>query len=259
MDLREARARQIIVRHPWELARLEVVDQIIKDHFNAKNELTILDVGCGDTFFVEQLSERYNNSRFFAIDIEFQEDDVAALNAKFSQKPIHIFTTLEEMEQQQAPKSVDIILLLDVIEHIEEDVAFLKMLLSKPYVTPKTKFFITVPAFQGLFMSHDVFLGHYRRYSNRTLNLAIQKANLQSKDIGYFFSSLLPIRALQTLKERLFGQKENATGLVTWNGSDTSALWMKKILITDYQIFRLFKKIGIKLPGLSNYVVASRK
>ena len=258
MDLREARARQIIVRHPWELARLEVMDRVIQDHFDQQAAMTVLDVGCGDTFFVEKLSERYPNCSFYAIDIEFESTDLEMLRAKFEKMSIQVFTTLEDMELNTAPKSVDIVLLLDVIEHIEDDVAFLQMLLDKPYINTQTKFFITVPAFQKLFMSHDVFLGHFRRYNNASLETSIRQAGMVKKDIGYFFSSLLPIRALQTLKERLAGQKENATGLVIWNGSKASAAWMKSILVLDYQIARLFKKIGIKLPGLSNYVVATK-
>ena len=258
MDLRESRARQIIIRHPWELARLEVVDQVIRDHFNQEKGLTVLDVGCGDTFFVEKLSERYTQCSFYAIDIEFEATDLELLRAKFKKTPIQVFATLEDMELKSAPASVDIVLLLDVIEHIEDDVSFLQMLLSKPYINAQTKFFITVPAFQGLFMSHDVFLGHFRRYNNASLEASIRQAGMVKTDIGSFFASLLPIRALQTLKERLAGQRENATGLVTWNGSEASAAWMKRILVWDYQLARLFKKIGIKLPGLSNYVVATK-
>ena len=55
------------------------------------------------------------------------------------------------------------VILMDVLEHTFNDTEFLKEILKK---TPQDSFlFITVPSFQFLFSSHDVYLKHYRRYT----------------------------------------------------------------------------------------------
>lgn len=99
MDLREARARQEIKRHPWELARFEVMLDIITQHFSPQQKMVILDVGCGDTFFVENLAQRLPNALLYAIDIEFQEEDLTYYKEKFEGKPIQIYDSLETWKQ----------------------------------------------------------------------------------------------------------------------------------------------------------------
>ncbi len=257
MDLREARARVEIVRHPWELARFEVVNDILLKHFNNQDKLVMLDVGCGDTFFVENLAQRFPNSSFYGIDIEFKEADLAYFSEQFKDKSIQVFDALEQMEIDFPHQEVDALLLLDVIEHIEDDVAFLKMLSQKPYITAKTKFFITVPAFQSLYTTHDDFLGHYRRYNNTTLLDSLNKSNHVAIERGYFFFSLLPVRLLKMIKERILGKEKESTGLVEWSGNERSTNFIKQVLRLDYSIAKFLKNLGVKLPGLSNFSVSS--
>ncbi len=259
MDLREARARQEIKRHPWELARFEVMLDIITQHFSPQQKIIILDVGCGDTFFVENLAQRLPNALLYGIDIEFQEEDLIYYKEKFEGTPIQIYDSLENMETSFPYPKADVVLLLDVIEHIEDDVAFLKMLYAKPYITEATKFFVTVPAFQSLYTTHDDFLGHYRRYNNASLKQSLTQANQEVKQIGYFFAFLLPIRWLKALKERFLTKDKASTGLVEWSKGERATLLMKQILILDYQTTKFFRRIGIKLPGLSNFSVSHPK
>jgi len=255
MDLREARARTEIVRHPWELARFEVVNDILLQHFDSSDQLQVLDLGCGDTFFVENLSQHFPNSTFYGVDIEFQEDDLAFYEDTFTNKPIAVFDSLEQMEQQYSVQKIDAVLLLDVVEHIEKDIEFLQMLFEKNYITKTTKIFITVPAFQSLYTTHDDFLGHYRRYNNNTLIKTIKQAGFQKLKVGYFFTSLLPVRFLKVIKERLLGKDQESTGLVEWSGNRATTNLMKQILIADYKFSHFFRRIGVKIPGLSNYIV----
>lgn len=259
MDLREARARETIVRHPWELARFEVVNDILLQHFQANQALTILDVGCGDTFFVENLSARFPAANCYGIDIEFKADDLLHFEEKFQGTNIKVFDALENMEQQTPPFSADVVLLLDVIEHIEDDISFLKMLNTKPYITSNTKFFITVPAYQSLYTSHDDFLGHYRRYTNKTLRHSLTTSSHQVLQTGYFFSALLPVRLLKAIKEKTLGKDKESTGLVEWNGSIAKTNTVKNVLLTDYKTSKALSKLGVKLPGLSSFSVSHPK
>ena len=116
---------------------------------------------------------------------------------------------------------------------------------------------ITVPAFQSLFMQHDHFLGHFRRYTNKTLKNRLEAAGMTVSKTGYFFFSLIIYRSLELLKERL-SKKQEAQGIGNWDKGKTLSRIMYSILIMDFFIFRLLAMIGIKTPGLSNYAICQK-
>lgn len=189
MDLKELSYREIKsdVRHPWEYARVKVVTHLMRTvpHITRESAL-ILDVGCGDTFVAEQLASHYKKSSFLCVDPAFTADDLIYYSTRLKNHNIDVYAGLDDaLESTEQP--VSLILLLDVIEHIENDIDFLRDLVKRPGITADTHIIITVPAFQSLFSSHDVFLDHYRRYNNKMLSQHLQKAGLEVCKIGYFF------------------------------------------------------------------------
>jgi len=243
--------------HPWEHARFQVVLDILKRHLTPHHH-SILDVGCGDGFFLEKLSKHYEKMRFVAVDTAFDDSLIDFFSNKYKHANVAFYKTMPH--SVDGISGADAVLLLDVIEHIEDDVAFLKQLASEPMVDHDTLFMITVPAYQKLFCSHDVWLGHYRRYTTTLLKNHTQEAGLEIIESGYFFNSLLYPRFLQTLKEKLIRPKiDNVTGIGDWKGGSTAAKIMKSILVADYRISRFFRIFGIKLPGLSCYIVCKKR
>jgi hypothetical protein len=258
MDLVEAKQRGYDegIRHPWEAARIEIVGALIRRHVTLGPGAVVLDIGCGDTYVVEQLAARYGTAVFYAVDTAFTDDLVERYRARLRNPRIMPFSSLDAIAPP-IERPVSLILLMDVIEHIENAPAFLAGLRSRPYVGPETTLLITVPAYQSLFCSHDTFLGHYRRYSNRSLRAHVEQSGLRVVDIGYFFSSLLPIRLLQVAKERLLGLKPDrkTSGLVTWQGGEAAAGLMRSLLVLDGRVSIRLSRAGLRLPGLSNYAI----
>jgi len=259
VDLIESKSKKSEQRHPWELARYEVMRSLLKKTFKGQMPKQIWDVGCGDTYFVERLAGELPQSQLKAIDIAFTPELLAHYRAEMSQPNVEIFKAVDDI---QGVQQVDLIYLMDVIEHIEDDLGFLQWLQSFPAINEKTYFFITVPAFQSLFCSHDRYLLHYRRYDNQSLRETVEKVGLEVHDIGYFFSSLLLPRQLQVWKENKQAQKgelEDTTGLVEWSAGNFKTQLIKNVLLADYRFGQFFKSMGLKLPGLSNYVICSPK
>jgi SAM-dependent methyltransferase len=245
------------MNHPWEYARFEVVSDILKRHLTPKYN-SILDVGCGDGFFLEQLSANYKNMRFVAVDIAFDDEMIEFFSKKYQKSNVAFYK--EMPSSVDGVTSTDAVLLLDVIEHIEDDITFLKGLAAEPIVGNDTLFMISVPAYQGLFCSHDVWLGHYRRYTTKMLQEHANQAGLEIVETGYFFKSLLLPRMIQVLKEKMVKPKlDNVTGIGDWKGGKTAAKIMKSILVFDYQVSRFFRFFGLRLPGLSCYAVCKKK
>ena len=250
MDLIEYQNKMSETRHPWEQARIEVVYRLIEKFFPIDSEASVLDIGCGDTFVINELQKRRPQSKFYAVDTAFDDE----LIRKFSSENIRLLKNINELEISKA----GLILLMDVIEHIEDERKFLKELVQKQFVQEDTLFLITVPAWQSLFSAHDKFLKHYRRYSAKQLHKTLQESGLNVIEKGYFFISLLLPRLLNLGKEKLFGEKE-VKGLASWQGSRKQAQLIKEILLLDFKTNHfLDRKLGLRLPGLSSYALCRK-
>ncbi|MFN4915589.1 MAG: class I SAM-dependent methyltransferase [Sphingomonadales bacterium] len=260
MDLVEAKLNNGKQRHPWELARFEIVCKLSGSLLQKLNENGgfLLDVGCGDTWFIEQLSSKYPGIQVVAVDILFTDEDLKYFKEKYNGTSISVFKTMDDAQRFLGDKMAGAVLLLDVIEHIENDIEFMEWLGKFACIGNETQFVITVPAYQWLFSAHDVFLYHYRRYTNTLLNGNLEKAGYTKQKIGYFFLSLYLARIIVWCKEKVIGRKTDATGVGAWQGGAAITGLVKTVLMFDFYFSQLFRLFGIRLPGLSNYIICKK-
>lgn len=255
MDLVEARSFEGGARHPWERARLTLVRRLITRLATLRPGDAVLDVGCGDTFVVEQLARAYPSVEFYAVDSAFTEDLLQTYRARLSVPNVSLFASLDEVPLAQA---ASLVLLLDVIEHVPDDVVFLRDLCGRSCVDDRTRIIITVPSYAALFSSHDRFLGHYRRYSCRTLRQLLDVVGLTPLASGYLFASLLPARVLQVLRERLVGITGPSSNLATWRGGEAAGRAIAAALTIDGRLALSLARVGVRIPGLSNFAVCRK-
>ena len=84
--------------------------------------------------------------------------------------------------------SIQVLLLLDVIEHLPEPVRFIKsLLLNFPNVS---HLLITVPARNELWSNYDEFFRHYRRYDMDMLRQMAVEQGWRMIKVTYFFHFL---------------------------------------------------------------------
>jgi hypothetical protein len=241
--------------HPWEYARCKLVADLIKKYIKTGDNDIILDIGSGDAFFLTQFSEKYSNLKLVAVDTAYDDELILFLSEKYKGHAIEFFQTVDDVKITNG--RVSLVFLLDVIEHIEDDVNFLKNLL-KSNIPPDTFFLITVPAYQYLYCKHDRWLGHYRRYSQKLLKEHVEKAGLHYVSGGYFFTSLLLPRLMQKMIEKLQNDNNGKdTGIGDWNGGKFISGIYEKVLLLDYFFSKLLRCLGIKLPGLSSYAICT--
>jgi 2-polyprenyl-3-methyl-5-hydroxy-6-metoxy-1,4-benzoquinol methylase len=256
MDLVEKNKNQITnQRHPWEEVRFEFFLKKIRKYVDLKTENYILDVGCGDAYFIAKLNEIYPNLICIGVDINFSEHDIQKLKQIHSKSKFELFNSIKKA-REHVPR-IDLILLMDVIEHIENDVDFLLYDIAPIVEKNNAIVFITVPAYQKLFTKHDVFLGHYRRYNNALLLSAIQKGNLAKIEVGYFFSSLIGLRILEKVVDKI-NPSRNIDGLANWNAGTFTSKLVYNMLLFDNKLSLFFERMKIKLPGLSNYIICKK-
>jgi SAM-dependent methyltransferase len=162
--------------HWWWRAReillLQILESVLlrRDTTNA----SVLDIGGGEGLFMEKLSQFgsvHACDPLLSADIETEYGPVFAASVDRTD----IFPD----------QRYDLTLLLDVIEHVEDDVALLS---QARRVTKKGGIvFVTVPAYQSLWTAHDDVNHHYRRYNPEQLRTSLDRASLDVEWIGALF------------------------------------------------------------------------
>ena len=92
-------------------------------------------------------------------------------------------------------KRYDVIFLFDVLEHIEDDVGFLKACLF--YLKPGGRVIVNVPARRELFSNYDRIIGHVRRYTMQMLRDCGNSAGLSVETATYWGLPLYPVAVMR--------------------------------------------------------------
>jgi SAM-dependent methyltransferase len=158
---------------------------------------TIFDVGGGNGL----VSRTLIDAGFGCVVVE--PSRAGARNALRRGIPIVICATLKTAGL--APASLPAVGLFDVLEHIEDDVAFLRELHQK--LTARGRLYLTVPTGAWLWSDDDVAAGHFRRYSIRSLRARLEASGFRLLYSTSFFSILpIPLFFARTLPS-LFGRR----------------------------------------------------
>lgn len=100
------------------------------------------------------------------------------------------------------PRSLGAAGLFDVIEHIEDDHAFLASI--HDLMKAGAPLYATVPAYQSLWSKEDADAGHFRRYDLRSIGAVLARAGFEIEFSTYIFRPLpLPILLMRAIPYRL--------------------------------------------------------
>lgn len=194
--------------HWWFVARRRIACKAIV-RLNIPPHAQILEVGSG-TGGNFALLERWGT-------VTAIEMDAIAYELSLEKKSVETQVFLGKCPDcmPAAVTRYDLICLFDVLEHIEDDVAALRYLLG--LLAPGGRLLITVPAYAWLWSSHDVYLHHFRRYTDSSLSRTITSAGGSLCYKTYFNAILLPLVVFVRFLGRLFGVKKTlGTALPCW-------------------------------------------
>lgn len=164
----------------------------------------LLDVGGGNGYVAQRLLA----AGFYTALLE--PGQVGAANAS---RVRHIPEVIQAAFEDAAfpPASLSAVGLFDVLEHIPDDVAFLKMICTT--LQPGGRLYATAPAHPALWSASDVYAQHFRRYQ-RCMVTALAGGQFDLCYFTYYFGALLlPIFLFRTLPYRL--RPEEQAGLLT--------------------------------------------
>ena len=231
MDLREPQSTQ---RHPWELARFAAIVDIAAEHLQAGQR--ILDFGAGDTWLARALQQRFAN-------YQLQIDCVDSFGRSDDTEP-----HLRQLTTIPTEQRYDVVLLLDVLEHLADDKNTLARII-RDHTTPGAIVLVTLPAWPQLWSSHDVALHHHRRYTAASAKALLASANLVLLHSGGWFYSLLLPRLASVVWEKF-----RPASVAVPHSARVISPWLARIagtvLHADAKLGTALRRI-VPWPGLS--------
>lgn len=185
--------------HWWYRARREILSDYLAREGHLPPAARILEIGCGTGHNLAMLA-RFGTVEAIEIDPAARAIASARLGRPVGDAPLPELPGIER-------GAYDLIAVLDVVEHIQDDVAALAAM--RACLKPGGKILITVPAHQWMWSAHDVVNHHYRRYSKAGLARVIAAAGLKPRKLGYFNSLLFPLAAASRIAGRLTGKDDS--------------------------------------------------
>lgn len=177
-------------RYYWNIARNNIILGTLRESGLASE--TMLEIGCGKGMVLRELRA----SGFDAYGVDLAENVPPDDLKEYVQYGVD-FKTLDAA----FVASIKVVLLFDVLEHIEHDGVFLESI--RETFPNLTHIVITVPAHQELWSNFDTFNGHLRRYTRASLREVLRAVGLEELLSSYFFHLLyIPARGFT-----LFGIK----------------------------------------------------
>lgn len=143
------------------------------------------------------------------------------------------------MEAGIKQNSLPAVGLFDVIEHVQDDEAFLKKIYES--LCPGGYLFITVPAYSFLWSSDDAAAGHFRRYGLGDLKNRLKRNHFEISYSSYMFMFLIfPIFFLKTLPSLMLKQKLSSTIVKQDHAPSVGRSIVDSILKLEFYFFSRF-------------------
>ncbi len=230
----------------WFRHRNECISAMVRRHGCAGS---FLDVGGGNGYVAQRLQADGHEVVLLEPGIE------GARNARVQRGLAHVACATLQSAQFHAG-CFAAAGLFDVIEHVEDDRAFLKQV--REVLAPGGKLYLTVPCHKWLWSQADIDAGHFRRHTYASLQHLVEGA-FQIDYMSYFFRVLvLPQYLLRALPYRLgFGRNGSmlSTGAEHGTGEGLATRVVSRMLQSEVAAVQEGRPLGL---GASCLVAATR-
>jgi SAM-dependent methyltransferase len=178
--------------HWWFVARRRILADLVRRVVKPPKAARVLEVGCGTGHNLAMLGE------FGKLDACELDAIARGMASDRLGRPV-LEARLPDLSMFK-PGSYDLIALLDVLEHVPDDLGSLKAI--RGLLKPGGALILTVPANKWMWSAHDVAHHHFRRYTKTELARLFRQAGYDIQLHSYFNTLLFPAVAAA----RLFGK-----------------------------------------------------
>ena len=182
--------------HWWFAARQVILERYLTRRIPPSHAVRLLDVGCGTGAILARLAGHY--------DVHGTDESPHAVEhcRKRGLTGLHV----GPLETLPPAQPFDVVTLLDVIEHADDDVGLLRAAGAR--LRPHGHVLVTVPAYPSLWGIHDVVTHHRRRYTRDTLARAVGAAGFVVRDLNHFNTFLFPLALVARWSAKLRNKQE---------------------------------------------------
>jgi SAM-dependent methyltransferase len=181
--------------HWWFVARRRILASVVRRIVRPPENARVLEVGCGTGHNLGMLSA------FGQLDACELDAVARGLASDRLGRPV-LEARLPDLSMFGAG-SYDLIALLDVLEHVPDDLDSLKAI--RGLLKPGGALLLTVPANPWMWTAHDAAHHHFRRYTKRHLGQLFREAAYRVQLHTFFNSLLFPAIATARLIGKLRG------------------------------------------------------
>lgn len=186
-------------RHWWFTARRAILSDLIGRRIALPPRPQILEVGCGTGHNLEMLRQF---GHLDALEIDDSAREMAQMRLG------RAVGTAALPDLPGVPDGhYDLVALLDVLEHVEDDLGALGGI--RRVLAPAGRVLITVPANPWMWSAHDTAHHHYRRYTEATLRDVATRAGMTVELMSYFNSLLFPLAAALRIAGKFTGKSSS--------------------------------------------------
>ena len=168
--------------HFWIRRRFEVLtklaDGVVRD------STRVAEIGCGNGLLQREIEDFYGKSV-----AGFELNELALQKNVSRQSQLYCYDIHQRDHDLRA--TFDLVFLFDVLEHIEDESAFLQSV--KFHMARSGTLLMNVPAHQWLYSDYDRAAGHVRRYSVKQLVSVVEKNGFRMRACTYWGLPLLPL------------------------------------------------------------------
>ena len=190
-------------RHWWFVGRQRVLRAIVERLGSPIAGAEMFEFGCGTGGTLAAVGSGY---RCAGVD-----PDAAGIAAAQQRFPQHHFSVWLPGEPLPAALGrAEVVLMLDVLEHIERSREALAAVLEA--MKPGAHLLITVPADMSIWSAHDEHFGHYRRYDEEMLRWEWSGRPVEVRLLSHFNALLHPVVSAVRRVNRLRGRSSGEAG-----------------------------------------------
>lgn len=233
-------------RHWWFRAKHKIVQSLLAryvplaaSHQNASAKPRVIDLGCGCGYLLHLINDKYDAVGMdgFPQAVEFSQRRGVKVEVGSLPEPVPF-----------PDASADAILLLDVLEHLQDDTTCFAR--AARLLKPGGVAICTVPAYPWLWTKRDEFHQHFRRYTRRAFTTLMNVDGMKSQFVSHMNAVLFPAAVGERVVRKFVPLKEGHGDLKV-PATPINALFRESYAAERVLLGRLPIPFGLSLVSVS--------